>query len=227
MTDIRIDKIIRSKRRTLSLEVTHDARLVVRAPETTSLDYIEKFVFKKQLWITDKQRLVAEKYNKVRPKEFVEGKEFLYLGNTYRLCIVDDCEPPLSFVLSDLEFHLSRAHLPQAKGLFIAWYKEQAYRKIKQRVDWYSEWFGLNYNKFGITHAQRRWGSCSANNNLHFSWRLILAPLDVIDYVVIHELSHIEEKNHSKRFWNKVKAMYPDFKKSLTWLKQNEHLLVI
>ncbi len=224
MTQVKIDKIIRSKRKTLSFEITRDAKLIVRAPETIPLDYIEKSVSKKQAWITDKQKLVTEIYSQVRPKEFVHGEGFLYLGQVYGLSVVDNGEPPFKF---DGEFHLSRTYLPQAKELFIDWYKKQAYRTIKERVDRYAGVFGFKYNKFSITRAQRRWGSCSSSNNLHFSWRLIMAPLNVIDYVVIHELAHIEEKNHSKRFWNKVRLMFPDFESSLHWLRRNEHLLVI
>lgn len=222
MTNIKIDKIIRSKRRTLSLEVTREARLIVRAPETAPLYFIEKVVNKKRLWIQNKQKLVKEKYRQVQPKEFVNGEGFLYLGNTYRLYIVDESNPPFLF---DQEFHLSRVYLSKARDLFIDWYKKQSYQKIKERVDWYSNLFGLKYNKFGITDAQKRWGSCSAKGNLHFSWRLIMAPLDVIDYVVVHELAHVERKNHSKEFWNRVKIMIPNYQENKRWLKENEYLL--
>lgn len=224
MTNIKIDKIIRSKRRTLALEITRDARLIVRAPETTSLEFIEKVVFKKRSWIQKKQKLAKEKYRQVQLKEFVNGEGFLYLGNTYRLYIVDNCEPPLLF---DQEFRLSRVYLPTARELFIDWYKKQAYQKIKERVDWYSNLFGLKYNKFGITDAQKRWGSCGAKDNLHFSWRIIMVPLSVADYVVVHELVHLTEKNHSRKFWDRVRIMIPNYNESMTWLKNNDHLLMI
>ncbi len=224
MTNVKIDRIIRSKRRTVSLEITRDARLVVRAPEAVPWKYIEEFVLRKQSWITDKQRFVRERYYHVRPKAFIDGEEFLYLGDAYRLSITEEGE---QLLLLDREFHLPRAYRPGARTVFVNWYKQQAYLKIKERVDWYAGLFGLTYNKFSITHAQRLWGSCSARNNLHFSWRLVMAPLHVVDYVVIHELAHLKEKNHSKKFWDKVSTMLPDYKKSLTWLKENEHLFMI
>ncbi len=146
------------------------------------------------------------------------------MGNYYHLHLVDDGGTSLRF---DRDFYLSKGSVPYARGLFIDWYKKQAYQKIKERVDWYSGIHGFTYNKFGITHAQRLFGSCSAQNNLHFAWRLIMAPLPVVDYVVIHELAHIEEKNHSKRFWTKVRTMLPDYQRGITWLKENDHLLVI
>ncbi|MFH1562360.1 MAG: SprT family zinc-dependent metalloprotease [Nitrospirota bacterium] len=229
MTNIKIDQIIRSKRKTLSLEITSDARLIVRAPKTTPLGFIEKLILKKWLWIQDKQKSVKEKCSQTQPKKFVHGERFLYLGNIYRLYIVDEDTLPLSGepVRFDEEFRLSRAYLFKARELFSNWYRKQAYQKIKERVDWYSHLFRLEYNKFGITNAQKRWGSCSAKNNLHFSWRLIMAPLSVIDYVVIHELAHIKEKNHSKRFWDKVRIMIPDYQESKRWLRENGHLLGI
>lgn len=223
MINIKIDKIIRSKRRTLAFEVTRDARLIVRAPERTPLDFIEKIVFKKHFWIHNKQKLAKETYHQVQPKEFVNGEGFLYLGNTYRLYIVDESNPP---VLLEQEFRLSREYLPKARELFIDWYKKQAEQKIKERVDWYSNLFGFKYNRFSITNAQKRWGSCSAKDNLHFSWRLIMAPLSVIDYVVVHELVHVERKNHSQEFWKRIKIIIPNYQESRIWLKENEHRLV-
>ncbi|MBI4778523.1 M48 family metallopeptidase [Candidatus Desantisbacteria bacterium] len=224
MANIKIDQIIRSKRKTLSIEITHDARLIVRAPNATPLSFIEKFILKKRLWIQGKQNMVKEKHLSSQPKKFVSGEEFLYLGNSYCLCIVSESTWPLLFFQ---EFHLSRKYLSQARQLFIDWYKQEAYKKIKERVDLYSRLFGLKYNKFNITNAQKQWGSCNAKNNLCFSWRLIMSPLHIIDYVVIHELMHIDEKNHSRRFWNKVKTVIPNFKESRKWLKENGHLLVV
>jgi len=224
MTNIKIDKIIRSKRKALALEITRDARLIVRAPETTPLEFIEKVLFRKRLWIQNKQKLAKETYRHVQPKEFVNGEGFLYLGNTYRLYIVDHCFPTLLF---DQEFRLSRAYLSKAKELFIDWYRKQSYQKIKERVDWYSNLFGFKYNQFSITNAQKRWGSCSANGNLHFSWRLIMAPLSVIDYVIVHELVHTIERNHSMRFWNRVQLIKQNYQDNLEWIKENEHILII
>ncbi|MBI4687875.1 MAG: M48 family metallopeptidase [Nitrospirae bacterium] len=98
---------------------------------------------------------------------------------------------------------------------------------MSERVSWYSSLSGLKYNRVKISDAQKRWGSCSAKGNLNFSWRLIMSPIRVIDYVVIHELAHLEERNHSKKCWNKVKIMLPDYEQYKEWLKENKHLLDI
>jgi predicted metal-dependent hydrolase len=142
----------------------------------------------------------------------------------YKLEFVDVSDVSIAF---NNGFQISRKYIDTAKDILIAWYKAQACQKISERVDWHSSLSGLKYNKIKISGAQKRWGSCSAKGNLNFSWRLIMAPLRVIDYVVVHELAHLEENNHSKRFWNKIKIMMPDYKEHKEWLKENRHLLVI
>ncbi|MBA3061417.1 M48 family metallopeptidase [bacterium] len=129
---------------------------------------------------------------------------------------------PLNF---ENGFYLSKKCLPKAKDFFIDWYKKRAYGKIFQRVEWYAQERGLNYNKINITNAQKTWGSCSYQGNLNFAWRLIMAPLPIIDSVVIHGLVHLDEKNHSKAFWNKVKMLNPEYKKHRDWLEKNGYLL--
>jgi hypothetical protein len=220
--DIEIEKIIRTKRRTIALQITDDATLIVKAPFNANNKTIMDVVHKHKRWIEEKKREIEARDPKFSPKEFVNGEGFLYLGRYHRLKIVDDQEVPLKF---ENEFYLSRNSLPQAKEVFIEWYKKMAYEKISERVRWYAQQRGFKYSKVNITNAQKRWGSSSSNGNLNFPWRLIMAPLPVIDYVVIHELVHLEEKNHSKAFWNKVKMLMPDYEKYEDWLKKKSYLL--
>ena len=105
--------------------------------------------------------------------------------------------------------------------------KTKAFELISERVNYYSSLHNLQYNKIKITQAKKRWGSCSYTNNLNFSIRLALTPPDVIDYVVVHELCHIKEKNHSMRFCNEVKNIMPDYKEKEKWLKTKGFLLKI
>jgi hypothetical protein len=219
--DIEIEKIVRTKRKTIALQITDDATLIVKAPFDVSDETIMGVVLKHKKWIEQKKKEIGARDPKFSPKEFVNGEGFLYLGRYYRLKIVDDQEVPLKF---ENGFYLSRNALPQAKEVFIEWYKKMAYEKISERVRWYAQKRGFKYNKVNITNAQKRWGS-SSNRNLNFPWRLIMAPLPVIDYVVIHELVHLEEKNHTKAFWDKVKMLMPDYEKHKDWLKRNSYLL--
>ncbi len=220
--DIEIKEIIRTKRRSIALQITDDATLIVKAPFDVSNETIMRVVSKHKDWIKQKKMEIALRDPKFVPKEFISGEGFLYLGRYYKLEIVDDMEVPLKF---ENRFYLSKDTLPKARDLFVEWYKKMAYEKISERIKIYANKKGFKFNKINITGAQKRWGSSSINGNLNFSWRLIMAPLPVIDYVIVHELVHLEERNHTKAFWNKVKMLLPDYEKYNDWLKKNNYLL--
>jgi predicted metal-dependent hydrolase len=213
---MQIDQIIRSKRRTIALIIDREGKLIVRAPLRATQKQIRDLVGLKEEWIKSKQKLVNTTYALVKPKKYVNGEAFLYLGNYYRLEIIPEPDHPIR--LSD-QFYLSRERLPQAEQVFKSWYTAQAKRVISERVQWYAARYRFKVNQIRITNAQTRWGSCSPNGNLNFSWRLVMAPMQVIDYVVVHELVHLHEKNHSRRFWERVRIILPDYRKQVQWLK--------
>jgi len=221
--NIKIDRVIRSKRKSIALVVTPEANLVIRAPMKVSLDYINELVGKNLRWIDRKIQEVKSK-PRILAKNFIDGEKFLYLGKPYPLRITDGRKLPFSF---ENEFVMDRIYQSIARKLFIDWYKKEAKKVISKRVRFYSKLTSLKYKKIRITNANSRWGSCSAKSNLNFTWRLIMAPLLVIDYVVIHELVHLEHRNHSCRFWQKVKTILPDYETSKKWLKHNRYLLKI
>ncbi len=214
-------KIIRSKRSTLSLQITEDSELVIRAPYKMSKKAIYRVIVKYKDWIEKKQKEMAKRSKRLEHK-FTDKEEFFYLGNRYELQIVKDQKVPLIF---DDGFFLSERHLNDAKEILLEWYKVKSYEIIFDRVTFYASKYGFKYEKFRITNAQKRWGSCSSNGNLNFSWKLVMAPLDIIDYVVIHELVHLIERNHSKSFWEKVRMICPEYEKYHDWLKENGYLL--
>lgn len=221
---IKISKVIRSRRKTVALEVREDASLIVRAPYFTSGASIRRLVDRKRRWISQKQELVRSRNRKKPKREFVDGEGFWYLGRPYNLQIVERQDHPLVLKSS---FLLSKRSAHRAKDVFIRWYKEQAERKISERAVLYASRAGLRYKKINITSAQKRWGSCGANGSINFSWRLIMAPLEVIDYVVVHELAHLKEKGHPKRFWQAVSTLLPGYERQKEWLKENGHGLSI
>jgi len=223
MEKIEVKQIIRSRRRTVALVVTRDATLVVRAPLRAPIRLIEDFVSRKSSWIRRKMAEAAARPGP-SPKEYADGEEFLYLGDPYRLSVVDDPVAGLSF---SQVFRLSRRCLPRARQAFAEWYKKEASVKIGERLGLYSAMSGIAYEEFKITGGRSRWGSCTAENRLLFNWRLVMAPICVIDYVVVHELAHVERKDHSRHFWDKVDALFPRYRESKEWLKDNGHLLAL
>jgi predicted metal-dependent hydrolase len=219
---IEIEKIIRTNRKTIALQITDNASLIVRAPYNVTEETIKNVIIKHLDWIEKRKKDLLTRDPKFVKKEFVNGEGFLYLGKSYKLKIIKNQEKPLIF--QDGYFFLSKEYQAIAMELFIDWYKKKAYEKISERVEWYAQKRGFIYNKINITDANKSWASCSAKGNLNFSWRLIMAPLPVIDYVVVHELVHLKEKNHAKTFWNKVKMLMPDYEKYEEWLKRNGYL---
>lgn len=221
METLKSYKLIRSKRKTIALGVTADATLIVRAPHNTSLSYIERLLKQKMGWIQKTMARVVSRPHAL-PKEFVDGESFLYLGKTYKMRFDAKAAKPISFKNG---FILNTKSKYRMRTLIINWYKTEAKRKITERVEWCARRFGRSFKSIKITSAEKRWGSCGTSGNLNFSWRLIMAPTSVIDYVIIHELAHLEHKNHSKPFWNSVKVMYTNYERARNWLKQNEGTL--
>lgn len=187
-------KIIFSKRRTISLSVTRDAELVVRAPQSASVSYIEDLVVKRKEWI---EKALERQLSSVKKKTFSEGEMFLFLGKEYPLRIVKTYRSRLEFLDG---FFLSEHKLPVAKKLFEQWYKTQAKKVVTERLSLHSQTMGLSVKKITIRNTSSRWGSCSSLGNVNFSYRLVLAPIEILDYVVVHELAHLVHQNHSSRF---------------------------
>ena len=217
-------KLIRSRRRSLALEITPNATLIVRAPFLFPMWKIKKFVRTKQAWIRKNQDRILKKQLRFKPKQYISGEEFLYLGETCQLKIIDNQAE--SLVLEG-DFRLSSQYLDRADEIFTTWYKEEAENTIKERLEYFSSTSSLKYKAFRISNAKKRWGSCSIKGSLNFSWRLIMAPVDVIDYVIVHELVHLAEHNHSRKFWQKVANIMPDYRKHRKWLRENGNYLYI
>jgi predicted metal-dependent hydrolase len=220
--NITIDKLIRSKRRSIGLEISSEGQLIVRAPRYATSQQIEKAVESKRSWIAEKQELVRIQNSNYKPKMFVEGEEFLYLGKSYKLSIVEDNDTIFQF---NAGFYLSRKWKVKGRALFINWYKQESKRIIRERVKHFAGLYAFEYNHIKITNAKKRWGSCTGKNNLNFTWRLILAPMEIIDSVVVHELVHTRTKNHSKKFWSDVFKIMPEYPRHNQWLKENGYLL--
>ena len=223
MKEITVEKIIRSRRRTIALEVTPAATLIIRAPLRAPAVFIEEIIRKKSSWILRKMDEM-----KRRPAsyghEYTEGGRFFFLGRAYPLQIVKDNS--ITIERSD-KLYVSRRLLPDIKNEIKRWYREEAHKEIQARCMWFSLNTGHVPSSIRITDAQRRWGSCTPKGGLNFSWRLIQAPPEIVDYVVVHELVHISQPDHSKKFWNEVQKIIPDYERRRKWLRENEYLLKI
>lgn len=212
---IEINKLVRSKRRTIALIVERDGSLTVRAPRRAAVVDIQSFILEKQEWIIrTRERFTS--LVEVPKREYKDGDKFLFLGSTYGLTLVKPQRPALKF---ENGFTLGSTVQSSGERFFTQWYKEQAYKVIADRVRVFSDQYGFVPKQVKISSARTRWGSCSPDGTLNFTWRLVMAPLDVIDYVVVHELAHLRVKDHSRRFWREVEKIMPEYKDRRKWLR--------
>lgn len=211
-----VDRIIRSKCRTVALIVEYDGSVTVRAPMRLSENAIREFAEKHIDWV-EKKKAEMRTVTPTQPKQYQPGETFLFLGKEYALEVVPTQRQKL--ILGDC-FQIAESASGNAELVFQKWYRQQASQLIPDRVKFFAELHQLQYEKIKITSARTRWGSCSPKNTLSFSWRLMLTPPEVIDYVIIHELAHTVQHNHSKRFWSLVEKFLPDYKARRKQLRQ-------
>lgn len=177
-------EIIYSSRKTLTLQITPEGRVIVRAPRRCSRSYIDSFVRENAQWV--------ERHLKKLREQTEMGDNLAH--------------PPLS---------------DKDRARYIAIARDIFTRK----TEYYARIMGISYGRIAIREQKTRWGSCSSKGNLNFNWRLILAPEEVLDYVVVHELAHRREMNHSRAFYAVVESVLPDYRRARKWLKENGHTL--
>ncbi|MGD9731356.1 MAG: M48 family metallopeptidase [Desulfamplus sp.] len=221
-----------SKRKKLTITVERDRSVVIHAPANASDESIMRAVESKKLWIYEKVNH-KQKYKELpHPpgKELVNGESALYLGQQYQIEICENQSNDLirfdkHFIISFRNGEDRQSAIGYKKGVMREWYISKAKDIILPRIDFYAQQLGVKFNNSRIVNTHYRWGSCSAKDNLSFNWRLIKAPMFVIDYIIVHELAHLLEANHTPRFWNIVKAQISNLDKARNWLNENGQLL--
>jgi len=216
--------IIRSRRKTIAVEITKGGGVLVRAPLKLARREVLAFVQQNRSWIARKLAQARVRQEERTPRRFLEGENFPFLGEQHRLRYVAGGE-----YLRKLygEFLLGADLSSRAEDLFRTWYRARAREILEDRVAHFSLRMGLICRSVRITDAKERWGSCNAAGSLNFAWRLVMAPPPVIDYVIVHELAHLVEMNHSRHFWERLGRILPDYAKRRKWLRENEHRLTL
>ncbi len=216
-------QLVRSKKRkkTLSLTVKLGGMVVIQAPYPVPRAEIDGFFQRKLPWIRQKMATLARQVHREMPggEALAAGDQALLLGVPYPVIIngINLNGSNLSFDGS--RFILSPCAAASGKDSLRSWYQQTASSFLPDRVSVYEEIMGCNSRSVRISRARSRWGSCSADNRIALSWRLMMAPPAIIDYVVVHELAHIREKNHSPRFWSLVGNICPDYRNQRRWLR--------
>ena len=218
---IKPDEIIRSNRKTLSLSIDFFGRLIVRAPKRCSEERIFAFIRQKEDWILRKKAQMQGAGMRL-PPENLDGYTLLLLGKE---CTISLTEEP--FVRYEGQTNCLYLPKTNAKKRLIKWLKENAKRIFTNVTQAKAQEMNVQFKSVSVTSAKTRWGSCSAENAIRYTFRLLYAPKEVIEYVVVHELSHVRHKNHSPLFWAEVTKYCPNWKAHRAWLKQNGALMHI
>lgn len=228
-------QLLRShKRKTVAIQIK-SSQVFVRAPMRTSVAFIQQFVDRKLGWI---QRKLTEQKQLLsfEPLAFFSGRQLLYLGEPLSLALTSGTRYDIELAGSVLTLQLPErlAHeVSLSSGQariyerLTCWYKERAEKFLPERVAYYSEQTGLCANKLSIKRFKARWGSCDQKGHIKLNYLLMSAPIWVIDYVIIHELCHLQHLNHSPAFWQLVNSHFPHFKQAKNWLRQHQQQLLL
>jgi predicted metal-dependent hydrolase len=215
-----IDVVRSGRRKRLSIEVGHFG-VKARAPMRMRHSTIVEFVTSKQQWIEDHLAGLPE----LKPELKLEsGAELLFNGSRFNLSVVHGSSKPVYISVDQVIVPVKQSHLELEKSVsnkLIRWYKSAAYEQLEHKVAHYAGLMDVPQQKrlsVNVRDYKRRWGSCDSKGALSFNWRIIQAPEEVLDYVVVHELAHCHEFNHSKRFWSIVSQQMPDWKERQRWL---------
>ena len=221
---------VRYRRITLSIL---DDRVRISAPKNVSVKQLKELLDAKQEWIL-KHWLANREIEEHSPRQYIDGEEFPYRGKILELSIKRHARRSIHISLEgQVLMVLIPQDLPDDKcpvniqDAVMAWYKVQARRVLKSKLDGQAKRMQVTYKDFRLKDQKTRWGSCSGLGNLNLNWRIIMAPEEVINYLIIHELAHLTHPNHSERFWQRVAAFMPEYASWKKWLKDHGQELVL
>ncbi len=224
MDDISYTLVRSGRRRTVGITVKPDGTVAVRAPRGVSEERIALIVEEKADWIRKRLAISHPGGEHRRPKTFADGEEFPFLGAMYRLERVAGLKG-IAIMGDRLCVGIGGRRAQESEeprriaARITRWYRLHAAGIITGRVDHFSEHLGLKPSAVRLKTLKSRWGSCSSRGNLNFNWLLVLAPIHILDYVVVHELCHFVHPNHSPRFWGMVESILPDYRERRKWLR--------
>jgi len=217
-----IAEVVRTARiKTATIKVKEGVVSVV-VPRKLSGEQIAQLLKEKNSWIKKKITLHRE-VMPVRSKQYVSGESFAYLGRNYRLKVLGDGFAPVKLIHGQLVVTLPSGskHPHMTRNALIRWYKQRAELKLQEKVKRYADMVGVEPREVRIKTFKSRWGSCCTKGNIDFNWKVVLAPNRIVDYVVVHELCHLKQHDHSPKFWKEVERVMPDYADCKQWLKLN------
>ena len=211
--------VLRSARRSVALFIERDGSVSVRAPLSVTDEQLAKVVEKKLPWIYRNRALWRELNRDAPKREFVSGESFYVAGQPCILDIRHEADEPLALVGDRLV--LKHSHIGKAEELLRALYRKMGYERLPVLIERFAARMGVKPGRLRVWELQNRWASCSEKGNLNFHWRVLALPLDVLEYLVVHELAHLKHRNHTNDFWEEVEKVCPQWRRATEWLRLN------
>lgn len=206
----------------VNLKISMEKGLEVVVPFAYPLSEVANLLKGKEQWILEKLAVMEQRNQQKKAHSFTERNAVSFLGKAYRVVTVyQQGNPSVQLVDDKIIVILPQEYQERILQLLEKWLRVQAKHIILQRLELAKEKLKIDYNQVFIKDQKTRWGSCSGQRNLNFNYRLVMAPLPVIDYLVAHELAHLVEMNHSKRFWSLVASICPEYKAHRQWLQEH------
>jgi predicted metal-dependent hydrolase len=199
----------------------HEITVIV--PEDMDIDP-EQLLVENGPWVVSKKRKFEQYRESAPDREFVAGEEFPYLGEDYELVV--ERRPKADIIDGTIRIRRSAVDQSSVKLALENFYRREAREYLTERADHYANEMGVEYREIEIRNQRTKWGSCSTSGSLGFNWRLMMAPPEIADYVVIHELAHLREGNHTQAFWSLVSEHDADYQEHATWLDENSTRLI-
>lgn len=215
----------RSKSATIKVE---GGVVIIVVPKGLTQERIKKLLDNKKVWIQKKMALHPQMPVTVE-KQYVSGEAFSYLGRNYRLKITEGELTPIKLAHGRLTMSVPKGSSESKliKYALTNWFRRRAELKLREKIIRYSPIVGVETNGYKVKSFQSRWGSCTPRGRVDFNWKIIMAPNRVVDYVVVHELCHLKQHDHSPQFWKLVESIMPDYLECKKWLRLNGGSLMV
>jgi predicted metal-dependent hydrolase len=222
--------IIYKRRKSIGIHIDAYGKIEVQAPRDTKEEQVLFVIEQKWDWILEKVKEMKDRREGPQEKSYDHGEVFLYLGKSYPIVISVDCEITKDYVELEgdkLHLYVKEQEEDRIKQTLKRFYYQQCKTLVTNRIKAHQSSFKVKPRSITISDSQNTWGTCDSKLQLTFNWKLAMAPIEIIDYVVVHEMCHMVHLNHDRSFWRLVGSMLPDYEQRQNWLALSSWKMVV